>query len=84
MKRDLMIGNAMAIAYVLSKENECKHVHFTCANTYCEISLFFNLHDEKVEEISERIRKSTNYTPEYENPKFYEEGFEVLRATWNF
>ena len=84
MRKDLIITNAMSIAYFAAKENWADHINLSISDYGIQLEFFFNLHDEKVKSIHKMIKKSTNFTPKYENPKFYDSNFEVLRLKWEF
>lgn len=64
MKRNLIITNAMAIAFEASRENWGSHLSVEVSDYYAELTIFFESNKEEADRKKKVIEHSTSYTPE--------------------
>lgn len=64
MKRNLIITNAMAIAFEASRENWGSHLTLEVSDHYAELTIFFETKKADADRKKKIIEHSTSYTPE--------------------
>lgn len=84
MKKELIISNAFAVVEYLTSKEYTSHVNLSVYKNCAEVSAFFNLHDENVKACYLELKKALGKKVQYENPKFYNDNFEVLRIKFDF
>ena len=84
MKRELIFSNAFAVVEYFTSKEYSKHVNLSTYKNAVEVSAVFELHDENVKACYHELKKAFGKKARYENPKFYNDNFEVLRVKFDF
>lgn len=84
MRKQLIITNAMAIAFSIIRDEISNHVVTSTGPYSIEVTIFFDLDDERVIKTKNMVRQATSFTAEIQNKKFYEDNFETLNLRWEF
>ena len=84
MKKELIISNAFAVVEYVTRMELSSHVNVSVGKAYIEVSVFFELHDKNVKALHLELKKVLGKKARFENPKFYNDNFEVLRIVLDF
>lgn len=84
MCKDLIMCNAMAIAQKAITNSWTDHVSVSLTDTRIEVTLYFDLHDEKAKSSYKWIKKNALIQPEYDKRKYDDDSFETIVMNWEF